>query len=68
MASGEELAAAVQRRRVLEMVLVALSSLVVILGLVVVVVAGVVERIGWAIMRPSADSSTGLEPDPRPAQ
>jgi NADH-quinone oxidoreductase subunit M len=40
----------------------------VLVGLVVVVVAGVVGRIGWAIMRPSADSSTGLEPDPRPAQ
>jgi two-component system, OmpR family, phosphate regulon sensor histidine kinase PhoR len=44
MASGEELAAAVQRRRVLEMVLVGLSSIVVILGLVVVVVAAARER------------------------
>jgi two-component system phosphate regulon sensor histidine kinase PhoR len=44
MASGEELAAAVQRRRVLEMVLVGLSSLVVILGLIVVVVAAARER------------------------
>jgi two-component system phosphate regulon sensor histidine kinase PhoR len=44
MASGEELARAVQRRRVLEMVLVGLSSLVVILGLIVVVVAAARER------------------------
>ena len=44
MASGEELAAAVQRRRVLEMVLVGLSSLVVIFGLTVIMVALVQER------------------------
>jgi two-component system phosphate regulon sensor histidine kinase PhoR len=44
MASGEELAAAVQRRRVLEMVLVGLSSLVVIFGLTVIVVALAQER------------------------
>ncbi len=44
MASGEELAQAVQRRRVLEMVLVALSSLVVISGLIVIVVAAAQER------------------------
>jgi two-component system, OmpR family, phosphate regulon sensor histidine kinase PhoR len=44
MASGEELAAAVQRRRVLEMVLVGLSSLVVIFGLTVIVVAAAQER------------------------
>jgi len=44
MASGEELAQAVQRRRVLEMVLVGLSSLVVIFGLIVIVVAAAQER------------------------
>jgi len=44
MASGEQLAAAVQRRRVLEMVLVGLSSLVVISGLIVVVMAADRER------------------------
>ena len=44
MASGEELAQAVQRRRVLEMVLVGLSSLVVISGLIVIVVAAAQER------------------------
>lgn len=44
MASGEQLAAAVQRRRVLEMALVGLSSLVVIAGLLVVVVAAARER------------------------
>ncbi|HWP08032.1 MAG TPA: HAMP domain-containing sensor histidine kinase [Polyangiaceae bacterium] len=44
MASGEELAVAVQRRRVLEMVLVGLSSLVVIFGLIVIVVAAAQER------------------------
>jgi two-component system phosphate regulon sensor histidine kinase PhoR len=44
MTSGEELVAAVQRRRVLEMVLVGLSSLVVISGLVVVVLAAARER------------------------
>jgi two-component system, OmpR family, phosphate regulon sensor histidine kinase PhoR len=44
MGSGEELAQAVQRRRVLEMVLVGLSSLVVISGLIVVVVAAAQER------------------------
>jgi two-component system phosphate regulon sensor histidine kinase PhoR len=44
MTSGEELVAAVQRRRVLEMVLVGLSSLVVISGLIVVVFAAARER------------------------
>src|SRR6187455_1062204 len=44
MTSGEELVAAVQRRRVLEMVLVGLSSLVVISGLIVIVVAAAQER------------------------
>jgi NADH-quinone oxidoreductase subunit M len=39
----------------------------VVVGLMVVAVAGVVGRIGWTLMRPSADSSTGLEPDARPA-
>ena len=42
--SAEELAEAVARRRVLEMVLVALSSLVVIAGLTVVLVAAARER------------------------
>jgi two-component system phosphate regulon sensor histidine kinase PhoR len=44
MASGEELALAVERRRVLEMVLVGLSSLVVISGMIVVVIAAARER------------------------
>jgi two-component system phosphate regulon sensor histidine kinase PhoR len=44
MASAEELAAAVSRRRVLEMVLVGLSGLVVVTGLVVVLVAAARER------------------------
>ncbi len=44
MASAEELAAAVARRRVLEMVLVGLSSLVVVAGLFVIVVAAARER------------------------
>jgi two-component system phosphate regulon sensor histidine kinase PhoR len=44
MTSGEELVAAVQRRRVLEMVLVGLSSLVVVSGLIVVVLAAARER------------------------
>jgi hypothetical protein len=35
----------------------------VVVGLVGLAVAGVVARMGWAIMRPSARSSTGLEPD-----
>jgi NADH-quinone oxidoreductase subunit M len=37
-------------------------------GLVVLAIAGIVARTGWAIMRPSADSTTGLEPDARPAR
>jgi NADH-quinone oxidoreductase subunit M len=40
----------------------------VVLGLVALALAGIVARIGWAIFRPSADSSTGLEPDARPAR
>jgi two-component system phosphate regulon sensor histidine kinase PhoR len=44
MTSAEELAAAVARRRVLEMVLVALSGLVVIAGLLVILVAAARER------------------------
>ena len=44
MASAEELAAAVARRRVLEMVLVGLSSLVVVAGLFVIVAAAARER------------------------
>ncbi|HEY2405514.1 MAG TPA: HAMP domain-containing sensor histidine kinase [Polyangiaceae bacterium] len=44
MTSAEELAAAVARRRVLEMVLVALSGLVVIAGLIVILVAAERER------------------------
>jgi NADH-quinone oxidoreductase subunit M len=35
----------------------------VVIGLVGLVVVGVVARMGWTIMRPSARSSTGLEPD-----
>jgi two-component system phosphate regulon sensor histidine kinase PhoR len=42
--SAEDLAAAVERRRLLEMVLVALSGLVVIAGLVVILVAAARER------------------------
>ena len=44
MTSAEELAAAVARRRVLEMVLVGLSGLVVIAGLVVILIAAARER------------------------
>jgi two-component system phosphate regulon sensor histidine kinase PhoR len=44
MASAEELAVAVARRRMLEMVLVALSGLVVIAGLIVILVAAARER------------------------
>jgi len=40
----------------------------VVVGLIVVAAAGVVGRVAWAVMRPSADSTTGLDPDPRPAQ
>jgi NADH-quinone oxidoreductase subunit M len=40
----------------------------VLVGLIVIAVAGVIGRIGWTLMRPSAESSTGLEPDPRPAR
>ncbi|HEX9729445.1 MAG TPA: NADH-quinone oxidoreductase subunit M [Gemmatimonadales bacterium] len=40
----------------------------VLIGLIVIAVAGVIGRIGWTLMRPSAESSTGLEPDPRPAR
>jgi NADH-quinone oxidoreductase subunit M len=39
----------------------------VVIGLVGLVVAGAVARTGWALVRPSANSTTGLEPDPRPA-
>ncbi len=44
MTSAEELAAAVARRRVLEMVMVGLSGLVVIAGLIVILVAAARER------------------------
>jgi two-component system phosphate regulon sensor histidine kinase PhoR len=44
MTSAEELAAAVARRRVLEMVLVGLSGIVVIAGLIVILVAAARER------------------------
>lgn len=44
MVSAEELAAAVGRRRMLEMVMVGLSGLVVVLGLIVVLVAAARER------------------------
>jgi hypothetical protein len=40
----------------------------IVIGLIALAVAGIVARTGWAIVRPSASSSTGLEPDPRPAQ
>jgi NADH-quinone oxidoreductase subunit M len=40
----------------------------VVVGLIVLAVAGIVARIGWSLMRPSAESSTGLEPDPGPAR
>jgi NADH-quinone oxidoreductase subunit M len=39
----------------------------VVIGLVGLVVAGALARTGWALVRPSANSTTGLEPDPRPA-
>jgi two-component system phosphate regulon sensor histidine kinase PhoR len=44
MTSAEELAAAVARRRVLEMVLVALSGIVVIAGIIVILLAAARER------------------------
>jgi NADH-quinone oxidoreductase subunit M len=40
----------------------------VVVGLVAAAIVGIVARIGWSIARPSADSATGLEPDPRPAR
>jgi len=39
----------------------------VVIGLLALLAAGIVGRIGWTMARPSAESSTGLEPDPRPA-
>ncbi len=36
---------------------------VVVVGLVGVTVVGIVARMGWTLVRPSAGSSTGLEPD-----
>lgn len=44
MAAAQQLARAVERRRILEMVLVALSSLVVIFGLIVIIIAAARER------------------------
>jgi NADH-quinone oxidoreductase subunit M len=38
-----------------------------VIALLALAAAGIVARIGWTMARPSADSSTGLEPDPRPA-
>jgi NADH-quinone oxidoreductase subunit M len=37
------------------------------LGLIALIIIGALARTGWAIARPSANASTGLEPDPRPA-
>jgi NADH-quinone oxidoreductase subunit M len=39
----------------------------VVIALLALAAAGIIARIGWTIARPSAESSTGLEPDPRPA-
>jgi len=39
----------------------------VVIALIALAGAGIVARIGWTLARPSAGSSTGLEPDPRPA-
>ena len=39
----------------------------VVIALVALAAAGIIARIGWTIARPSADSTTGLEPDARPA-
>jgi NADH-quinone oxidoreductase subunit M len=39
----------------------------VVFGLLATVVVGVLGRIAWSIMRPSAESAIGLDPDPRPA-
>jgi NADH-quinone oxidoreductase subunit M len=40
----------------------------IVVGLIAIAVAGVMARIAWSIMRPSAESATGLDPDPRPAR
>src|SRR5438093_1470425 len=40
----------------------------IVIGLVALAIAGIVARTGWAIVRPSAGSTTGLEPDSRPAR
>jgi NADH-quinone oxidoreductase subunit M len=39
----------------------------VVIALLALAAAGIIARIGWTMARPSAESSTGLEPDPRPA-
>ncbi len=39
-----------------------------VIALVGLAVAGVLARISWAIIRPSANAATGLEPDPRGAR
>jgi NADH-quinone oxidoreductase subunit M len=39
----------------------------IVIALLALAAAGIVARIGWTMARPSAESSTGLEPDPRPA-
>jgi hypothetical protein len=39
----------------------------VVIALLALGAAGIIARIGWTMARPSAESSTGLEPDPRPA-
>jgi NADH-quinone oxidoreductase subunit M len=46
---------------------IAIPSTIVI-GLLAIIVVGVVARIAWSLMRPSAESATGLDPDPRPAR
>ena len=39
----------------------------VVIALLALAGAGIIARIGWTLARPSAESATGLEPDPRPA-
>jgi NADH-quinone oxidoreductase subunit M len=39
----------------------------IVIGLLAILVVSVVARIAWSLMHPSAESATGLDPDPRPA-
>jgi NADH-quinone oxidoreductase subunit M len=39
----------------------------IVIGLLAILGVGVLARIAWSLMHPSAESATGLDPDPRPA-